>query len=76
MPEIVSYVVEEQVAAGPFGAKGVGEIVSINTTPAIANAIARATGVRVYRIPIDQDALRNALRTGVSEVYTPWQDVR
>ncbi len=76
VPEITSLIVEEQVAAGPFGAKGVGEIVSINTTPAIVNAIYHATGVRVYRIPVDQDALRRALRTGAGEVHTTWQDVR
>ncbi len=75
-PEIVSHIVEDAVSTGPFGAKGVGEIVSINTTPAIANAIANATGVRVYRIPIDQDALLRALKAGQTEVYATWHDVK
>jgi xanthine dehydrogenase molybdenum-binding subunit len=75
-PEIVSYVVEEPTAQGPYGAKGVGELTSINTTPAIANAIHRATGVRVYRIPVDQDALLRAIKSGASEVHTTWHDVR
>ncbi len=76
MPEIVSHFVEEQISSGPFGAKGVGEITSINTTPAIANAVCHATGVRVYRIPVDQDALLRALKTGATEVHATWHDVR
>lgn len=75
-PEIVSHLVEHPTADGPFGAKGVGEITSINTTPAIANAIYHATGVRVYSIPVDQDALLRALKAGESEVRTTWHDVK
>jgi selenium-dependent xanthine dehydrogenase len=75
-PEIVSYVVEEPTAQGPYGAKGVGELTSINTTPAIVNAIYHATGVRVYRNPVDQDALLRAIKSGASEVHTTWHDVR
>jgi xanthine dehydrogenase molybdenum-binding subunit len=56
-PEIVSIVVEHPTSDGPHGAKGVGEIVSIPTTPAITNAIAFATGVRIRRLPVDQDGL-------------------
>jgi len=56
-PEIVSIVVEHPTSEGPHGAKGVGEIVSIPTTPAITNAIAFATGVRIRRLPVDQDWL-------------------
>ncbi|MCI0399243.1 MAG: molybdopterin-dependent oxidoreductase [Chloroflexi bacterium] len=62
MPEIVSLIVEEPTAEGPYGAKGVGEISSIPTTPAICNAIYNACGVRVYRLPVDQDALLRALK--------------
>jgi selenium-dependent xanthine dehydrogenase len=76
MPEIVSHLVEEQTSQGPYGAKGVGEITSINTTPAIANALYQATGVRVYRIPVDQDALLRAIKTGANEVHTTWHDVK
>jgi selenium-dependent xanthine dehydrogenase len=75
-PEIVSYIVEEPTTGGPYGAKGVGELTSINTTPAIANAIYRATGVRVYRNPVDQDALLRAIKSGAAEVHTTWHDVR
>lgn len=56
-PEIIPFIVEHPVAAGPYGAKGVGEIVCIPTTPAITNAIFHATGVRVDRLPVDQAEL-------------------
>ncbi len=75
-PEIISHIIEDRTADGPYGAKGVGEISSINTTPAIANAIANATGVRVYSLPVDQDALLRAIKSGATEVHTAWQDVR
>lgn len=75
-PEIISRLVEARSSDGPYGAKGVGEIPSINTTPAICNAIYNATGVRIYSIPVDQDALLLALRSGRTELHTAWQDVK
>ena len=54
-PEILSIVVEHPTADGPYGAKGVGELVSIPTTPAITNAIYHAVGVRIDRLPVDQE---------------------
>jgi xanthine dehydrogenase molybdenum-binding subunit len=63
-PEIISVIVEEPAADGPYGAKGVGEISSIPTTPAICNAIYNACGVRVYTLPVDQDKLLLALKNG------------
>src|SRR5258708_31060407 len=74
-PEIVSHIIEARTADGPYGAKGVGEIASINTTPAIVNAIANATGVRVYSLPVDQDALLRAMKAGQREVHSAWQNV-
>jgi CO/xanthine dehydrogenase Mo-binding subunit len=67
-PEIVSFLVEDESSTGPYGAKGVGEISSIPTTPAITNAIFNAVGVRIKRLPVDQDALLLALRAGRNEV--------
>lgn len=75
-PEIISHLVEARSSDGPYGAKGVGEIPSINTTPAICNAIYNATGIRIFSIPVDQDALLLALRSGRKEVHTAWQDVK
>ena len=51
-PEIESIIVEAIMQDGPFGAKGVGEITSIPTPPAIANAVFNATGERFYSLPI------------------------
>jgi xanthine dehydrogenase molybdenum-binding subunit len=56
-PEIISIVVEHPTAEGPYGAKGVGEICSIPTTPAITNAIYNAVGVRVDTLPVDQEKI-------------------
>jgi CO/xanthine dehydrogenase Mo-binding subunit len=52
MPQIDVHVAEHPAAAGPYGAKGVGELPSIPTAPAICNAITDAMGVRVYRLPV------------------------
>jgi xanthine dehydrogenase molybdenum-binding subunit len=60
-PEITSIVVEHPTADGPYGAKGVGEICTIPTTPAITNAIYHAVGVRVDRLPVDQEVIAQAL---------------
>ena len=66
-PEIVSIPVEHPSADGPYGAKGVGEISSIPTTPAITNAIYHACGVRIKDLPVDQDWLALELaRIGAS----------
>ena len=60
-PEITSIVVEHPVSSGPYGAKGVGEICSIQTTPAITNEIYHAVGVRVDRTPVDQEHIARAI---------------
>jgi selenium-dependent xanthine dehydrogenase len=61
-PEIVSIVVESPTKEGPFGAKGVGELSSIPTTPAITNAIYNACGIRVKHLPVDQDWLARQIK--------------
>jgi CO/xanthine dehydrogenase Mo-binding subunit len=61
-PEITSIVVEEPTGEGPYGAKGIGEIVSIPTTPAITNAIYNAVGVRIDRLPVDQEEIVRQLK--------------
>ncbi|MDK2981726.1 MAG: hypothetical protein PWQ55_2073 [Chloroflexota bacterium] len=58
-PEITSIVVEHPTAEGPYGAKGVGEICSIPTTPAITNAIYNAIGLRIDRTPVDPELIKN-----------------
>jgi xanthine dehydrogenase molybdenum-binding subunit len=62
VPEIVPIIVEMPSAEGPFGAKGVGEIPSIPTVPAIVNAIYDATGVRCLNIPVTPERLVQMLQ--------------
>jgi xanthine dehydrogenase molybdenum-binding subunit len=60
-PEIVSIPIEDPISGGPFGAKGVGELSAIPTTPAITNAIYNACGIRINKLPVDQDWLSQQL---------------
>jgi xanthine dehydrogenase molybdenum-binding subunit len=61
-PEIIPIVVEDPTAEGPYGAKGIGEVISIPTTPAITNAIYHAVGVRIDTLPVDQEKLYFAMK--------------
>jgi xanthine dehydrogenase molybdenum-binding subunit len=61
-PEITCIVVEDPAKDGPYGAKGVGEIVLIPTPPAITNAIYNAVGVRFDYLPVDQEKLLWGMR--------------
>jgi len=47
---------------GPFGAKGVGETATFCASPAIANAIDDAVGVRITELPLNAEAVYRALR--------------
>jgi len=67
-PQIHSIIVEHPASAGPYGAKGAGELPCIPTAPAIANAVYRAVGVRAFRLPIDAHTLREALAAGRREM--------
>jgi xanthine dehydrogenase molybdenum-binding subunit len=60
-PEVISFFIEEETTEGPYGAKGVGELASIPTTPAVTNGIYRATGVRCYALPAEKKWLKGQL---------------
>lgn len=47
---------------GPRGAKGIGELPLDGTAPAILNAIAQATGLRVNQVPLLPEDLLAAYR--------------
>jgi len=62
IPQIIPIVVEEAHREGPYGAKGVGEMTTVPTSPAIANAIYDALGVRIKDLPINQERILKALK--------------
>lgn len=59
-PKFTSIIIEHPTSEGPYGAKGVGEISSIPTTPAITNAIYNAVGVRIDRTPVNPEIIAQA----------------
>jgi CO/xanthine dehydrogenase Mo-binding subunit/CO/xanthine dehydrogenase FAD-binding subunit len=61
-PRVRTVLVEGDDAAGPYSAKGIGEIVVVPCAPAVANAIHHAVGVRLRDLPITPDKLLTALR--------------
>ena len=60
--EIVNEAVDAAERGGPFGAKGVGETGTFGVSPAIANAIEDAVGVRLTTLPLTAEAVYRALR--------------
>ena len=61
-PAIDTEIVEVAAPEGPFGAKGVGESSTMPLSPAIANALDDAVGVRLTELPITSEAVFRALR--------------
>ncbi len=57
LPRIDVRMIEVPSPVGPLGAKGVGEPPAIPGAAAVANAVSRATGVRVRELPIDRARL-------------------
>ena len=70
-PQVITFFVEHETADGPYGAKGVGELASIPTAPAIVNAIYNATGVRCYNLPADKKWLKAQLEAHRAEGNDP-----
>jgi putative selenate reductase molybdopterin-binding subunit len=62
VPEIVTILVPTHEPTGPFGAKAIAEIPINGPAPAIANAVAQATGVRIREIPLTPERVLTALR--------------
>jgi CO/xanthine dehydrogenase Mo-binding subunit len=60
--ELTAVLIEEPHPNAPFGAKGVGESGSFSVTPAIANALCDATGVRIREMPLTPERVLRALR--------------
>jgi CO/xanthine dehydrogenase Mo-binding subunit len=62
VPAIETLIVEVPAPDGPFGAKGVGEPPVVAVPPAVANAIAAASGARMRELPMTPMRVWNALR--------------
>jgi CO/xanthine dehydrogenase Mo-binding subunit len=63
--------VDAHQSNGPYGAKGVGETATFCVSPAIANAIEDACGVRLTDLPLTPEAVFRALR---AKANTPLED--
>src|SRR5687768_2159603 len=62
LPEtMTSEAVVAEQRTGPFGAKGVGETATFGVSPAIANAVHDAVGVRITSLPLNPEAVFMAL---------------
>ncbi len=59
---VETILVENGDGAGPFGAKGMGEGGGLPVAPAVANAVFRATGVRIRDLPMTPERVWRALR--------------
>jgi CO/xanthine dehydrogenase Mo-binding subunit len=62
MPGATPMIVEKPYASDPYGAKGVGEMSVFGIAPAIANALASLTGVRIKNLPMSAEKLFERLK--------------
>jgi CO/xanthine dehydrogenase Mo-binding subunit len=60
--EFESILIEDGNGPGPYGAKGLGEGGIIPVAPAVANAIAWSTGVRIKTLPLTPEKVWRALQ--------------
>ncbi len=61
VPDIMPIFIEQDDPEGPFGAKGLGEIVMVPVLGAVANAVADALGIRVTDLPITAERVYQAI---------------
>jgi CO/xanthine dehydrogenase Mo-binding subunit len=61
-PIEIDWIQNPAVNGGPKGSKGIGEPPCVPTPGAVANAIANATGRRVYRLPMTPERVWEALQ--------------
>jgi CO/xanthine dehydrogenase Mo-binding subunit len=63
VPEVMENLyVDAHQSNGPFGGKGAGETSTFCVSPAIANAIEDAVGVRLMEMPLNPEAVYRAIR--------------
>ena len=59
--QIEGMFVETPQRDGPYGARGIGELVMVAVAPAIANAIFHATGVQITKLPMSPENIWAAI---------------
>jgi CO/xanthine dehydrogenase Mo-binding subunit len=62
VPWMVNDAVSAEQTNGPYGAKGVGESATFGVSPAIANAIHDAVGVRLTELPLTPEAVLRGMQ--------------
>ena len=62
IPAATPMIFEKDYDSEPYGAKGVGEMSVFGIAPAVANAVARLTGVRIKDLPLSAEKLREQLK--------------
>ena len=62
VPPMIPIIVECAEPEGPYGAKGLGEPGLAPTPAAIGNAVADATGVRIYDLPLTPERVYRAIK--------------
>lgn len=66
--EFIPIIVEVPQHDGPFGARGIGEHVTIPVAPAVANAVEDALGIRIKSMPLTAEKIALAVAAGKKEV--------
>ena len=64
IPPMKTVLLPGATGVGPYGIKGIGENPVCPVAPAIANAVADATGVRIRELPITAEKVHEGLRGG------------
>ena len=62
IPAATAVILERDYSSEPYGAKGIGEMSVFGIAPAIANAVARLTGVRIKDLPMSAEKLLAELK--------------
>jgi CO/xanthine dehydrogenase Mo-binding subunit len=62
LPMIDTVIIEVPNPRHPFGVRGVGEVPIVPPLAALANAIYRATGVRMTRLPMSPGSILDAVK--------------
>jgi CO/xanthine dehydrogenase Mo-binding subunit len=62
IPPLRTILVRAPTAGGPFGSKMAGELTNSGVAPALVNAVANATGVRLSEFPVTAERIYTALQ--------------